>query len=176
MTSSEYRKAINLYKLGRDICSRRAFSFRLPMRYTSPRPSRRPTSSESGQLPYQQNSHTPPMSNCHANSSCRIPMRYGETVGDAEGMGRTVTQNASRPDIDYGTGGIRFYRLFDYCYRFSRRLAILFTTSSSSNPSTHPTANPATSPIEPATTHWTTACTIPAPDEIPAMDRTYSAA
>lgn len=117
-----------------------------------------------------------PMSDCHANSSCRIPMRYGETVGDAEGMGRTVTQNASRPDIDYGTGGIRFYRLFDYCYRFSRRLAILFTTSSSSNPSTHPTANPATSPIEPATTHWTTACTIPAPDEIPAMDRTYSAA
>lgn len=70
---------------------------------------------------------------------------------------KPVTQNASRPDIDYGTGSIRFYWLFDARYRFSRRSAILFTTSSSSNPSTHPTANPAASPIEPATTHWTTA-------------------
>lgn len=59
---------------------------------TSPRPSRRPASSESGQLPYRRNAHTPAMSDSHTNSSCRIPMRYGETEGDVEDMGRSITQ------------------------------------------------------------------------------------
>lgn len=97
------------------------------------------------------------MSDSHADSFCLIHMRYGETAGSDEDISKPVTQNASRPDIDYGTGGIRFYQFPDSRYRFSRRSAILFTTSSSSNLSTHPIANPAVSPIEPATTHWMTA-------------------
>lgn len=46
------------------------------------------------------------MSDYHANSSCRIPMRYGETAGSDEDISKPVTQNASQPDTDYGLGGI----------------------------------------------------------------------
>lgn len=124
---------------------------------TSPRPSRRLASSESGQLPYPRNATIRP----HVRFPCEFLLPDSNTIRRngkrCRRHGRFVTQNASRPDIDYRSGGIRFYRFPDSRYRFSRRLAIFFTTSSSSNPSTHPTANPAASPIEPATTHWTTA-------------------
>ena len=143
-----------------------SFSFRQPTRYTastrreSPRPSRRLASSEAA------SSHTSEMP---ILPPCRIPIRISPAGFPCDtakrkaepkqlgSFGKPVTQNVSRLDIDYGTGGIRFYQFPDSRYRFSRRSAILLTTSSSSNPSTHPTANPAASPIEPATTHWTTA-------------------